>query len=325
VRRRGRGGGVGGRTRGAGRDPREGSGDARRAGRRGARPRPAREPRGGRRRPAARPIGGRVNARRVAFHPICRYRRHALTARGKTEPMSTQAGPALLVAQTSFLGDVVLTTPLLTALRERLRPRRLAGLVRPEAAPLLEGAPALDALLPGGKRRAERGLARVAGRLRRERFDLAVSPHRSLRTAIVLAAARIPRRVGFDESRGAFLYHERVHRDRRLHDVQRNLALAEPFAGSSGEPRLHLAVQPAAAARAASLLPEGSGPLVGIAPGSVWDTKRWTQEGFAAVLRGLREQGARVVVLGAASERPIADEVVRLAGGGATVLTGRTD
>ena len=195
-----------------------------------------------------------MSAPRVAFHPICRYRRHALTARGKTEPMSTQAGPALLVAQTSFLGDVVLTTPLLTALRERLRPRRLAVLVRPEAAALLEGHPDVDAVLADDKRGADRGfsgLARVAGRVRRERYDLAVSPHRSLRTAIVLAAARIPRRVGFDESRGAFLYHERVHRDRSLHDVQRNLALAEPFGGSTGAPRLHVAVQPAAAARGA--------------------------------------------------------------------------
>src|SRR5262249_61826031 len=107
-------------------------------------------------------------------------------------------------------------------------------------------------------------------------------------------------------------------------EVQRELARAALLGGSMGEPRLHVPVQPAAAVRAASLLPEGSGPLVGIAPGSVWDTKRWTPEGFAAVLRGLREQGTRVVVLGAASERPIADEVVRLAGGGATVLSGRT-
>jgi lipopolysaccharide heptosyltransferase II len=269
-----------------------------------------------------------VSAGRVAFHPICRYRRHALTARGKTEPMSTQAGPALLVAQTSFLGDVVLTTPLLSALRERLRPRRLAVLVRPEAVPLLDGHPHVDVVLADDKRGVTRGLgglARLAARLRHERFDLAVSPHRSLRTAIVLAAARIPRRIGFAESRGAFLYHERVIRDRSLHDVQRNLALAGPFGGPAGEPRLHVAVQPAAAACAAALLPEGCGPLVGVAPGSVWATKRWTPEGFAGVLRALREQGARVVVLGAASERPIADQVVRLAGGGATVLAGRTD
>jgi heptosyltransferase-2 len=242
--------------------------------------------------------------------------------------MSTQAGPAVLVAQTSFLGDVVLTTPLLTALRERIRPRRLAVLVRPEAVPLVEGHPDVDAVLVDDKRSAERGLGgivRVAARVRRERFDLAVAPHRSLRTAIVLAAARIPCRVGFAESRGAFLYGERVSRDRSLHDVQRNMALLAPFGSPSGPPRLHVAVQPEAAVRAATLLPDGSGPLVGIAPGSVWATKRWTPDGFAAVLRALRAEGARVVVLGAASERPLADEVVRLAGGGASVLAGRTD
>src|SRR5215510_9022202 len=100
---------------------------------------------------------------------------------------SEDAGPAVLVVQTSFLGDVVLTTPLLTALRHRLAPRRLAVLLRPEA--------------------ALAGIVRTARRLRRERFDVAVSPHRSLRTAIVLAAAGIPRRIGFAESRGAFLYH----------------------------------------------------------------------------------------------------------------------
>jgi heptosyltransferase-2 len=232
------------------------------------------------------------------------------------------------VPQTSFLGDVVLTTPLLAALRQRLRPRRLAVLVRPDAASLLDGHPDVDDVLVDDKRGATRGiggLLRMASRLRAERFDLAVSPHRSLRTALVLAAARIPRRIGFADSRGAALYHERVPRDRRRHDVERNLGLLAPFGAVSGTPRLHLAVQPTAAARAAALLPDGGGPLVGFAPGSVWATKRWTTEGFAAVLRALRADGARIVVLGAPSERALAEELVRLGGGGATVLAGRTD
>lgn len=242
--------------------------------------------------------------------------------------MATQAGPALLVAQTSFLGDVVLTTPLLSALHERVRPRRLAVLVRPEAVPLLDGHPAVDAVLVDDKRAGDRGpggILRVARRLRREAFDLVVSPHRSLRTALVLAAAGIPRRIGFADSRGAFLFHERIPRDRRRHDVERNLALAAPFGGAVGTPALHLAVQADAASRAAALLPEGDGPLVGLAPGSVWATKRWDPDGFAAVLRAFRARGARVVVLGAPDERPIAEDVVRRAGGGATLLAGRTD
>src|SRR5207247_530256 len=66
-------------------------------------------------------------------------------------------GPALLVAQTSFLGDVVLTTPLVSALRRRLMPRRLALLVRPEAVPLVAGHPDIDQVLVDDKRGADRG------------------------------------------------------------------------------------------------------------------------------------------------------------------------
>src|SRR5215470_5195087 len=145
-------------------------------------------------------------------------------------PVSSDAaaGPAVVVPQTSFLGDVVLTTPLLSAVRG------LGGLVR------------------------------VARRLRRERFDLAVVPHRSLRTALVVAAAGVPRRIGFRESRGAALFHQRVARDRRLHDVERNLALVRALGNGAGVPRLHVPVDPAAAARAASLLPPGAAPLVAI-------------------------------------------------------------
>ncbi|HLK10454.1 MAG TPA: lipopolysaccharide heptosyltransferase II [Candidatus Binatia bacterium] len=234
----------------------------------------------------------------------------------------------LLVPQTSFLGDVVLTTPLLSALRARVRPAHLAVLVRPEAAALVAGHPDVDAVLIDDKRghdRGLRGLLRAAARLRRERFDVAVSPHRSLRTALVLAAAGIPRRVGFRDSRGAALYHVRVPRNRRRHDVERNLALLAPFGGAPGAPRLHVAVQPEAARQVAALLPGGSGPLVGIAPGSVWATKRWTAKGFAAVAAGLAAEGARCVVLGGVEDRARAEEIQARAGGRVTVLAGRTD
>src|SRR5215510_7563678 len=104
-----------------------------------------------------------------------------------TRPDGVRApGPALLVVQTSFLGDVVLTTPLVTALRRRLHPRRLAVLVRPDAVPLLTGHPDVDEVLIDDKRGRDRGpagLLRTARRLRAACFDGAVSAHRSGRTA----------------------------------------------------------------------------------------------------------------------------------------------
>ena len=170
------------------------------------------------------------------------------------------------------------------------------------------------------------GVARVARRLRREAFDLAVSPHRSLRTALVLAAARIPRRIGFADSRGAFLFHERVPRDRRRHDVERNLALVAPFGGSAW---------PAAAARPGAA--RGGGARRDAAAGRPRPAGRARAGigvGDEALAPGrLRRRAARLPRPGArassCSARPtsatIAEDVVRRAGGGATVLAGRTD
>src|SRR5262249_60675266 len=93
---------------------------------------------------------------------------------------------------------------------------------------------------------------------------------------------------------------------------------------ATGAP-LPVLVGAGAAARAAALVPRGDGPLVGIAPGSVWATKRWGASGFAAVVRGLAEDGARCVILGAPDEAPLAESVRRRSGGGASLLPGRDD
>jgi heptosyltransferase-2 len=240
----------------------------------------------------------------------------------------------VLIAQTSFLGDLVLTTPLFFELRRRFPKAEIAALVTPRGAPLLEGHPAIDRVLTDDKRGNDRGVAgllRTARRLRLEGFDTALAVHRSLRTALCLWLAGIPRRYGFRESPGRFLYTETARRDPSRHDVERNLCLLRVFGiePEECERRLGLGLTEEAVRRAEVLLGEvapGPGPLCGIAPGSVWATKRWIPEGFAAVARGLaRDHGARVVVLGGAEDRELAERIVSASAGAAKSLAGRTD
>lgn len=244
-------------------------------------------------------------------------------------------GSHLAVAQTSFLGDVILTTPLLGALRKILRPGRLSVVVRPEAIPLVAHHPCVDGVVVDDKRGEDRGitgLGRIAHRLRRERIDVVVAPHRSARTALVLALAGIPHRVGFAECPAAPLYHTRVRRHRSRHDVERNLGLVLAF----GEPPRAYVEAPClvpgaqAEERARSLLAslgiDDRRPLYGVCPGSVWPTKRWHVDGYAAVARALRARGdATVLLLGGAEDRPIADAIQRSTGDAAIDLVGRTD
>ncbi|MFU8856519.1 MAG: lipopolysaccharide heptosyltransferase II [Deferrisomatales bacterium] len=239
-------------------------------------------------------------------------------------------GPVrILVVQTAFLGDVVLTTPLFRALR-RLHPAaRLEVLVTPEAAPLLEEDPHLDEILVYAKKAGE-GFLSILGKVRARRFDLLLAPHRSHRTALLSLLSRVPLRVGFADAGFSRCYHRRIPRPLALHEVDRNLELLRGL-GARPEPGdrvLHVGYTAAEEAQVAEVLAQaGVHPgqrLAALCPGSVWPTKRWHPEGFGGVGRGLEERGLRVVVLGGPEDRELAQAVCDRIGPSAVRVAGTT-
>jgi len=150
-----------------------------------------------------------------------------------------------------------------------------------------------------------------------------------------LAAARIPLRIGFRQSAGWFLYHRRVSRDATRHDVERNLSLLagldlDVALAAPGPGRPYVACPVEATQRFQTLLRERDVPakalLVGAAPGSVWATKRWTIDGYAALVRTLRHDlGMTPILLGANADREYAAAIEAAAGAGSLNLVGQTD
>jgi len=199
----------------------------------------------------------------------------------------------ILVVQTSFLGDAVLTTPLLSAIRGRFPKAKLAVLCTPQARDLFAGNPDIDEILTDDKRGSGRGLSgawRKAKDLKSRGFTIAVSPHKSFRSALLVYLAGIPYRIGFRQSPGWFFYHSRVVRDPTRHDVERNLALLQPLGVDPAESLRDLRVEVDPVTRAAveqlfhSLGVERNGLIMGVNPGSVWPTKRWALEGYAELM-----------------------------------------
>lgn len=183
---------------------------------------------------------------------------------------------AVLVIQTAFLGDVVLTTPLLAALAARFGP--VDVVTTPAAAPLLRTHPAVDEVIAYDKRGADAGLAglrRLGRRLRARRYRRAVLPHRSWRSAALALLARVPERTGFADAGAAITYTTRIARARSGHEVERLLALAGPDGGVPPPVSLELTAGDFAEADA-WLAARGLGAgFVALAPGSIWGTKRW--------------------------------------------------
>lgn len=230
---------------------------------------------------------------------------------------------ASVVLQTSFLGDMVLTTPLLARVAE-------AGPVHVVATPanasLLANHPAVTSVLVYDKRGADRGwrgLQRMAARVRALGADTAYLAQGSVRTAVVATLAGIPRRVGFASSAGKWLYTHRVPYVRSWHHAERLWSLASAESGSpermpSGS-RPALYPGPSEAAAVDALFAEhGVQPqhrLVAFAPGSVWATKRWP--GFDALAAHLAASDTshetRIVVLGGPDDRTLATHIAEAA------------
>ena len=238
-----------------------------------------------------------------------------------------------LVIQTSFLGDVVLTTPLMAELARRGPVHVVAT---PAGAPLLARNPDVAGVTIYDKRGTARGvggLANVAADLDAARARAAVGGAKdavaylaqgSVRSAALARLAGFRTRVGFSTSAGRWLYTHRVlYRDDR-HHAERLWTLADTSGAAPTREQLRPRLFPGGAEREAvdRLLSEAPAdtPFIALAPGSVWATKRWPY--YADLARQLSAR-ARLAVIGAKDDAPLAGEIAAAAPGRVIDATGR--
>lgn len=238
----------------------------------------------------------------------------------------------ILIIQTAFVGDVILSTPLIRTLRELFPDSFISFLLIPETKKILENNPYLNQILVYDKRKKKEvgSFLQIMTKIRERRFDLAVIPHRSLRSALLAYLSGIPQRIGFDKSTGAFLFTHKIIYPHNVHEVDRNLALLSSFSThlTDTSPELFPSSEDFSYARRL-LLDSGireEDKIVGVAPGSVWTTKRWLPERFAQVSQLLmKEAGVKVVFLGSEDDRDLCKKIASLTKGKPVILAGRTD
>jgi len=236
----------------------------------------------------------------------------------------------VLLIQTGFLGDLILSTPLIRATKEAFPAAELFFLAIPSVAPALAHNPNLTQVMTYDKRGRDgglRGFLRVKKKLREIRVDLALIPHRSLRSALLAIGAGARERIGFDRSAGFFLLTKRVTYQWGIHEVERNLSLLSPLGINPRPTPPELFPSDVEKRKADEFLREAGissqDRLVGFAPGSFWPTKRWPGERFAQLGMMVRDYGGKVVLLGSSSDRVVCQAISSLIGEGAIVAAGK--
>ena len=245
----------------------------------------------------------------------------------------------IVVRAPNWLGDVVMSTPALRALREAFPSDRITLQLQRSLVPLLEGSPWLDAIVPfDGPIRGPLGLLREARRLGAASpsgFDLGICIPDSWSAALVLRAAGVRRLVGYPRAGRGWMLHHAVPvppgaGPRRLVARERYaLGLAEAAGAVSSDVRLELHTGEADERRADELLAAAALPesgFVAIAPGaSFGPAKRWAPASFARVADALQANGLRVCLLGAPGEEEVSRAVASAMESDAADLTGRIE
>ena len=243
-------------------------------------------------------------------------------------PHALKAVERLVVFAPNWLGDAVMALPAIADVRRSAPRALLAVAARPSVAPLFALVPGVDrslAIAPG------RGRAKL---LAENRFDLALLLPNSLQSAVTAWRAGIPARWGYrTDCRGPLLTRS-VARVSGVHQAQYYQHLVRELGIPNGplEPRLELpeAAREAAARLLAEAGWDGRTPLVALAPGAAYGgAKRWPPASFAALARGLADEGVTTMLVGTAADRPAGDEVwAEMIARGAPVpldVIGRTD
>ena len=254
-----------------------------------------------------------------------------------TEPQlqpapSPPASRTSLVIQTSFLGDTVLTTPLIAELARR---GPVDVVVTPAAAPLLANHPGIRDVILYDKRGDARGMTGLwrasrtlvarcpPGSRSAHCFDAAYLAQGSVRSAMLALLAGIAERVGFATSAGRLLYTRAIPFRDDLHHAERLWRLAMPAEASAPEPdRLRPRLYPGESEQRAvqALLAEhgwDGEPLIALAPGSVWATKRWPY--FADLAKRLAPF-ARIAIIGGKPDADAEREIIEALGGTARAI-----
>ncbi len=243
----------------------------------------------------------------------------------------------ILIRTTNWIGDAVMTTPAVHAIRRNFPEAHIGVLAKPWVAPVFNANPHVDEVLIYDAKGAHRGLLgkwRLADQLQRQKWDVGFVLPNSFESALLFAMARIPIRIGYKTQHRNILLTDPAFLNQKLkensHETDHYLKLLKLSGLEAGRPELELVVNSKDQARSGDILRKNGikriETVIGINPGAAFGTaKRWPAERFAQLADLLAEkQTARILIFGGPGEQEVAQEIATSMTHTPLILSGKT-
>ena len=218
----------------------------------------------------------------------------------------------ILIIHTAFIGDIVLSTPLIQKLKDLYPKSEIDYLTLPTNQSVLYNNPNLNEIIlydKKGKDKGIKGFLKVLKILKQKKYDYAVIPHRFIKSILLAKLAKIPDIVGFDVATGSSLLDKKVHYDMKKHEVERLLNLVG-YEGKKIPVRIYPAKENFVKIEKMLTISGYTGKkeqkLILVAPGSQRPEKMWPIEKYREVIQKLKKnENYFIGITGSKSEKEL--------------------
>ncbi len=230
----------------------------------------------------------------------------------------------ILIIQTAFLGDVILTIPLVQNVKQLIPNAEIDFMCIPQTEAVLKNNPAVRELIVYNKRGKKKvsGFFKILSKIKKNKYDIIICPHRSLRSALITHFTGVNLRIGFDKNSLSNLLTERVVYNKNAHEIERNLDLVRAIPGikfdennkllkpelfPSDEDRKY--IEQILSAPHFHPPETGNHSSVSFAPCSKWFTKQLPENKSVEIIRELIKHGYSVILIGGNEDTAYCNEL----------------
>ncbi|WP_339007489.1 glycosyltransferase family 9 protein [Fusobacterium animalis] len=214
----------------------------------------------------------------------------------------------ILIIHTAFIGDIVLSTALVSKVKEKYPDSDIYYLTTPLGKEILKNNPKIKEIIVYDKRGKDKGFVAFISfvrKIRKLRIDVCLTPHRYLRSSILSLLSGASIRVGYDIASLSFVYNKKIKYDKTKHEVEKLLSFVD-----DSPKRFKLEMYPSEKDKIKidTILKNffQNKKIILIAPGSKWFTKRWPEEYFKILIQNLvKRNDLLIVITGGKEEKEI--------------------
>ena len=219
------------------------------------------------------------------------------------------SNPKILIIQTAYLGDVILTLPVVQNIKKQMPGAEIDFLCIPQTEAVLRNNPYIRELVIYDKRGKKKisGLRKIISRVRNSRYNIIISPHRSFRSALITHFSGSDILIGFDINSMSGMLTYRVRYIKNTHEILRNLELVKVIPGiklTADNQILKPELFPSKddIEIVDNFIDPSFNPFIALAPCSKWFTKQMSERKTVEVINSLIKSAYKVILIGGSDD-----------------------